>query len=703
MGSHPSIRYWISATEDDDDDDCSLLNRTHVQAIAEFCKIDKQDAWNEPGEVLTRRRKGYADWHHFLKLKEHPAGWLCAQKRALRVLYEWHATATDLPDYLILIDDDTYMDIAQVTEYLETVYQRNDPVVMAGCLIRFTDPDGLTLPWGGWGTILSKATLERLQTPLSCQAPATLFAQESCAQLERNGFYEKQYFQDSMSLLDLMHAYSTQQSFVNHAQWNDTSNFCMHSDWLWGYFFNYYPVAMPTGRPDAAVSGIASYRRSEFFARKQAAPVQTRMALEGQCRYGQSDKDSCTPEATICHYVSEDEMKRIAVNRSITGGGQLVQDSKWPSLWYKNPTKLAVTIKPSPPKYEESSPLPVFFYPNMNHTIQHEVKHFLYDGLQKSERLEISYDYSTAPLWIVDAVRAGLNGKTYCTRMVKMVRERLEVNSESFWRVVILHWEDDASNVDFLECFRMIRLIDSTRVVRFKRSIVQNRKWNDTVKFVDAGEQQEFVNWRDYAGQPVQHLNYGVRSDIYDGVEAIVGGKASESLITRARPVGVSCFWPQPGKDDDLILRGKSSQLRDLVSTMISSFNESFNVFVGLVGEAQDAGRDMAQTAYVEKLVSSKIIVVAQKDMWEDHYRLMEALVSGALVISDPMVSMPEGLREDESIVVYRSMAELAAKIKHYLSNHEERLKIARAGYEVATNFHRSWHMMERIAATALA
>ena len=80
----------------------------------------------------------------------------------------------------------------------------------------------------------------------------------------------------------------------------------------------------------------------------------------------------------------------------------------------------------------------------------------------------------------------------------------------------------------------------------------------------------------------------------------------------------------------------------------------------------------------------------------------MEALVSGALVMTDPMLIMPKGLRDGESVVVYHSLDELESKVEYYLQRPEERVRIARKGYQVAMTTHRSWHVTERIVQRTL-
>jgi Glycosyl transferases group 1 len=76
---------------------------------------------------------------------------------------------------------------------------------------------------------------------------------------------------------------------------------------------------------------------------------------------------------------------------------------------------------------------------------------------------------------------------------------------------------------------------------------------------------------------------------------------------------------------------------------------------------------------------------------------LFEALISGALVITDRMLSLPEGLKNGTSIVEFSSLQELGPLIDYYLRHPEERFEIGRQGRLVAMSRHRSWHRMEEI------
>jgi hypothetical protein len=671
------VRSFTGVTEADDHSEphCSL-SRQDAQAIAERCKIprDKKGSdppsLDQPYSVLYLRRQVYAQWTGFLSKRENPGGWLCAQKRAndglqivLRRLRQPSAT---LPDYLLLIDDDTFIDIPQLTYYLQTIHpDSSKPLVMAGCLIRFRE--SFSIPFGGFGTFLSKGALMRLFTPISCANVTALapsddgFIQNACYRLQQNLFGERQYFQEGMSLTEFMHAYVSTHRFADHASWTKESSYCVHSDWVWGYFFNYYNVGDALNHPKhpESYNKMTSYRLSEQYAMKWGLNIQQRMAIEGQCRYTKT----CPPEAHMCHYVTAKQIRE--------GGQRVFEEPKW------------VT-------HDSQQPIPIFLYPFLNHTIEHELKHFLYDGIQQSSRLTLTKDHANAPVWIVDVRRAGFSSKNFCNRFVQLARS---VNGQK--RIVILVYWDDEPIDHFWDCYRATRVLDSTTVYRYKRSIVKGRQWNETLQFTEPGSIIAFGNWRDHSGGPVRHIGYGVRSDTVDGVESILNGA---SIWEIERSVDVSHFWPLPGKGDKEVLRGKASQLRDAVSSAIyDKLSQIHEVFVGVTGQAQETGRNTAQSAYLHKLLQSKIVVVSQKDNWEDHYRLMEALVSGAMVMTDSMLTLPNKLQENISIVIYHSLDELVAKAQYYLDHEDERVAVAKAGYDIAMNYHRSWHLVERM------
>lgn len=124
---------------------------------------------------------------------------------------------------------------------------------------------------------------------------------------------------------------------------------------------------------------------------------------------------------------------------------------------------------------------------------------------------------------------------------------------------------------------------------------------------------------------------------------------------------------------------------------------DALQVFVGLAGNKAETGRRQVQSAYIDTMLDSKITVVTQRDGWEDHYRLFEALITGTMVITDKMLSLPGGYKNGTNIIECTSVDDLRSKVLYYLAHSDERIEIARQGRWLAMSRHRSWHRMEEI------
>jgi hypothetical protein len=120
---------------------------------------------------------------------------------------------------------------------------------------------------------------------------------------------------------------------------------------------------------------------------------------------------------------------------------------------------------------------------------------------------------------------------------------------------------------------------------------------------------------------------------------------------------------------------------------------------IGVQGNNHAQGRKQASPDYVAALMATQIVVVAQRDEWEDHYRLLEGMVAGAMVLTDTVLGLPAGLVHGESVILYTSAQDLRDKIHYYLdpAHAWERLAIAKQGRRIAMSRHRSWHHMEEI------
>ena len=138
FGSHGSVRYWFNATEaDDGDPHCSTeLKTSELFQIVDFCRRQKLDARKYPFRMFMRNHYASKPW---LRKKKNPVGWMCAQRRPIHGLYKvlksYETRKIDLPEKLLVVDDDTYInvDLLQIHCAGDSV---NSPLVRPGCLVR---------------------------------------------------------------------------------------------------------------------------------------------------------------------------------------------------------------------------------------------------------------------------------------------------------------------------------------------------------------------------------------------------------------------------------------------------------------------------------------------------------------------------------------------------------------------------------------
>ena len=128
---------------------------------------------------------------------------------------------------------------------------------------------------------------------------------------------------------------------------------------------------------------------------------------------------------------------------------------------------------------------------------------------------------------------------------------------------------------------------------------------------------------------------------------------------------------------------GKSSKYTTLVDVIA---NDEEGMVLGNI-----------QLKYIKTLLHCKLVVIAQRDEWEDHYRLYESLASGALVLMDSMLAPPEGLRNKTNVLIYDSLESLERLIHYGLERDSRRQSIAKRGMQLALGRYRSWHRVEQL------
>lgn len=104
--------------------------------------------------------------------------------------------------------------------------------------------------------------------------------------------------------------------------------------------------------------------------------------------------------------------------------------------------------------------------------------------------------------------------------------------------------------------------------------------------------------------------------------------------------------------------------------------DHSTNLYKYHHGEAW--GRDMYKILLQSKITINRHIDVAEN--YANNMRLFEATGCGAMLITDKKKNLNKLFNSDKEVATYSSINDLIRKIKYYLTNDKERVKIARAG-----------------------
>lgn len=348
---------------------------------------------------------------------------------------------------------------------------------------------------------------------------------------------------------------------------------------------------------------------------------------------------------------------------------------------------------------ETFQPQPVLLLPvTFEGRMPSERDQIILDGIDKSSHFYLTKKLDDPKaIWLVDIHRAN------CREVLQWIQQgadhRRQLNKTepsilSTWRIILMDWRD--AGCDFRRCFGLMAAsvgqssLEYAGRQHFHGRNVSIGLYSDAVDpFGPLGEVRDYLEYAGVFETIHSPLRYPVRSDMSDLMEKLTTHEQNATRANRHRPITVSSFT-------DTQNREPNSNLRVAVSRTIRSMR-NLTKFVGEVGAIGDHGRESPQEPYARKLLGSKIVVVAQRDRHEDHYRLMEAVVSGALVMTDPMHPLPLGFKDGENIVVYTSMNDLHKKILYYSTHQSKRLKVARAGFELANRCHRTKHVMERL------
>ena len=371
---------------------------------------------------------------------------------------------------------------------------------------------------------------------------------------------------------------------------------------------------------------------------------------------------------------------------------------------------------------KEQKKTKVFVLPNIpDEEAGGALKHFILDGINKSFLLERTLDMNDPDaIWVVDVhqsndlfpckLTASELWKRYQYDQSHQQKNATAVMSSSIpGGIYMIDFHDHyrQSKWNCLENIGKNNTIIGPKLYLALRSQVLGRKiatenMKEDELFHQLGRRVDNIQSNTHFQflDCLRTIRYGVRGDIINSLERIVSTRQSNNathkvdIVTMSRPSDVIHFW-KPDSDDFGKLRTKVSNA--LIKLGKDPVYSHYIIDAKEVSERNEMGRSSVDDVYAEKLLEYKIIVVCQRDSWEDHYRLMEALAGGAMVMTDPMHPLPYQIEDGKQVIVYRSLAELKRLIIYYLENKEERLAIARSGHENAIKYHQSHTWMERL------
>mmetsp|Transcript_29810 Transcript_29810/g.72236 ORF Transcript_29810/g.72236 Transcript_29810/m.72236 type:complete len:535 (+) Transcript_29810:205-1809(+) len=309
FGSHPSVRNFYAITEHNDTEaDCNqLVNKNKLMYITRMkCrpKARRDVGINQTHHpVLFTVSHEFFGFNRLIKEKKNPVGWLCAQKRPMdglyKVLSKYSYDSPKLPDYVLMMDDDTWFNMDLLLPVLKSKVAPNSlPAVVAGCLISLHYPNigdtKMQYPWGGFGTIINRATIVNMLRPIQCNSRD----KDLCDWIAQDRLMEYQIFQQdqTMSLLELMYRYTFYQPYADVENWKEVG-YCFHSDMVLSYFLMYatnneWTIAFPN-----STLGFQGGDGAKGWSMDG-----------GQCLNKFAD---CDENDILCHYISPRHMHMV--------------------------------------------------------------------------------------------------------------------------------------------------------------------------------------------------------------------------------------------------------------------------------------------------------------------------------------------------------------------------------------------------------
>lgn len=338
---------------------------------------------------------------------------------------------------------------------------------------------------------------------------------------------------------------------------------------------------------------------------------------------------------------------------------------------------------------------------------------FLVDGIERSSYLKLvsveQYDRWRFTSYVINQLDA-LHPVIYiadvesmsmdCHVLHALVKHNYLQYNETVPKALVVM--DYSGSPERLHCPSLETLIPRTSIRLTRRNIVERRHWDRHQQWIEVGDLAPNDGIL-LSGGPILHSPHVLRSEFVSLLQETLAGITNQEdknkkIVHRKRSKDLIHSWRPDDYSHYSFFRRQVSEIVASLDRVYSRSRE-IHAVVNVSGKVERLEQNMIDAKYVDRLLSAKVVVVAQRDEWEGHYRLWEALASGALVLTDDTLALPEGLVNGTSIVVYDSAESLREHLLHYLSNKndKQRVRIAQQGFDIAMGRHQSWHRLEEI------
>ncbi|GKY92514.1 hypothetical protein MPSEU_000221700 [Mayamaea pseudoterrestris] len=261
-----------------------------------------------------------------------------------------------------------------------------------------------------------------------------------------------------------------------------------------------------------------------------------------------------------------------------------------------------------------------------------------------------------------------------------------------------LFYHDTTNSARVVQCRNVDEQFSGQRVFYAKQSIVQDRYWNATLQWIEPGSLLDGLVSETTHQATILYAPQTLSEVFVHRIDTALARrkrqKVLDTLPSRHRPIDV------------VVMSGNAScshygSLREHVTKQVLQHAMKQNYTVKLIGEPNEV---IVNDTLIDDLMTAKIAVFAQPDEWQETTGMLEAMASGALVVSDRVLQPTysaslnhSGLVDEQNVLFYNDISSLLQILDDYLENGDRRKTVVKAGWEYSMGTRRSWQGMETL------